>query len=269
MIQVFIPLYNDITYFPRALASVLAQQSVELEVIISDNASTDGSYEYAMQIAAGEPRVKVFRNASNIGAVSNLNRFRDYVTADYYMVLCSDDALGDPRALCKARTILDSDSAIVSVYADMVYIDGKDRKLATRRFRATGVFDAHRALRNSILSYRNCFGIPLLNRRSACADLRYPEQMTYVADVYLSYRAAERGRVFHIAEPLIWNRYTGKNLTAGLFSQSSRQFAELIEVLNLPMNARDRLVRVFRLATVIPSKYIFLNVARLRSSRHT
>jgi len=265
MIQVFIPLYNDITYFPRALVSVLGQQGVELEVIISDNASTDGSYEHALQIAAGDPRVKVFRNASNIGPIPNLNRFREYVSADYYMVLCSDDALGDPTALCKAQTILDSDSEIVSVYSDMVYIDGNDRKLATRRFRATGVFDAHRALRNSILSYRNCFGIPLLNRKAACADLRYPEQMTYVADVYLSYRAAERGRVFHIAEPLIWNRYTGRNLTASLFSQSTRQFAELIEILDLPINSWDRLVRAFRLATVIPSKYIFLKIARLRS----
>lgn len=264
-VQVFIPVYNDALYLPRALASALGQEGVDVEVIVSDNASTDGSYEYALQVAASDARVKVYRNPSNIGAMPNINLFRRYVKKDYYMFLCSDDALGDPTALRKARDVLDREPDVVSVYADMVYVDGRDRKLASRRFRPTGDFDAGEALRRSVLSYRNCFGIPLLNRRSIYADLHYPEHMTYVADLYVAARAAERGRVFHIAEPLIWNRYTGKNLTGTLVAKSALQFDQMIEMLGFSLRPWDRLSRALQLAMVIPSKYAFLQLARLRS----
>jgi glycosyltransferase involved in cell wall biosynthesis len=264
-IQVFIPVHNDIRYLPSALASVLGQEGVDVEVIVSDNASTDGTYEYALRAAADDPRVKVHRNPTNLGSIPNVNLFAKYVTADYYIFLCSDDALGDPMALRKARDILDREPDVVSVYADMLYIDGNDRKLATRRFRPTGAFDACAALRRSVLLSRNCFGIPLLNRRSAYADLRYPERMTYVSDVFVAARAAERGRVFHIAEPLIWNRYTGCNLTSTLALQSTRQFSDLIEALGLRLSTWDRLIRASWGAILIPSKYVFLQIARLRS----
>jgi glycosyltransferase involved in cell wall biosynthesis len=264
-VQVFIPVYNDAVHFPRALASVLGQKGVEVEVIVSDNASTDGSYEQALKVAAGDRRVKVFRNSSNIGAFPNWNLFSEYVTSDYYMLLCSDDALGDTNALQRARDILDHDPEIVSVYSDLFYVDGKDRKLARRHLRPTGVFDSRQALRSSFLSYRNCFGISLLSRRSAYEDLRYPERLTYVADVFLAARGGERGRLFHIAEPLIWNRYTGKNLTARYYTESARQFAEMAELLDIPLSRSDRLRQTLRLAMLLPSKYLFLKFAKLRS----
>lgn len=264
-VQVFIPVYNDIDYFPRALRSVLDQQDVDLEVIVSDNASTDGTYEYANRLAAEDNRVKLFRNSGNIGSIANINQIANYVTADYYVFLCSDDALGDRSALRKAKDVLDKHPDVVSVYCDLLYIDGRDRRLGARRFRPTGFFDSDKALRGSILSYRNCFGIPLLNRRSVCLDIPYPDNMTYVADLYVAARTAERGRVFHIGETLIWNRYTGKNLTARLIAQSARQFAGLIETLGLTIRLRDRFVRALRFALVVPGKYVFLKIAKIRS----
>jgi glycosyltransferase involved in cell wall biosynthesis len=264
-IQAFIPLYNDIAYFQRALDSLLSQKDVSLGVIVSDNASTDGSYEYALRIASEDSRVKVFRNDSNIGAIPNINLFSRYVTSEYYIILCSDDALGDVGALRKAQDVLDANHDVVAVYCDAIYIDGKDRQLGIRRYRPTGHFDGAKVTRNSVTSYRNCFGIPLLKRRSAYADLFYPETMTYVGDIYVDSLAATRGRVFHIAEPLIWNRYTGRNLTAKLVAQTSRQFSELGDALGVSLRWQDRMTRTVRLAMVLLQKYAFLYVARLRS----
>jgi glycosyltransferase involved in cell wall biosynthesis len=257
-LQVYIPVYNDIAYFPRALASVLGQQGVTVEVIVSDNASTDGTYEYAREAAASDARVRLHRNPHNIGHTANMNRFADYVTADYYMLLCSDDMLGSPIALKRASDILNEDSDVVSVYSDMLYVDGNDRKLTLRRFRRTGFFDPQKALRDSILSGRNLFGIPLLSRRSACIDLRYPADMNYVGDVYFSARAAERGSVFHFAEPLICNRFTGKNLTRSLIGDSRRQFAVLLELLKEPLSGTDLVRQRLVHSLVGPSRHLFL-----------
>jgi glycosyltransferase involved in cell wall biosynthesis len=265
-LQVFIPVYNDIVYFARALDSVRKQQDVDVEVIISDNASIDGSYEYAREIADSDSRVVVHRNTNNIGHTANLNRFADYVTADYYMLLCSDDVLGSPMALKRASDILAHNIEVVSVYSDMLYVDGNDRKLMGRRFGRSGFFDPRATLRDSILSLRNLFGIPLLNRRSACLDLRYPEDLNYVGDIYFSARAAERGRVFHIAEPLIWNRFTGKNLTRTLLSDSRSQFARLAELLNEPLSDVDLVRQAFARGLVGPGRQLFLRWAAWRSS---
>jgi glycosyltransferase involved in cell wall biosynthesis len=265
-LQVFIPVYNDIVYFTRALDSVRRQQDVDVEVIVSDNASTDGSYEYAREIADFDSRVVVHRNTNNIGHTANLNRFADYVTADYYMLLCSDDMLGSPMALKRASDILAQNIDVVSVYSDMLYVDGNDRKLARRRFRRSGPFDPQATLRASILSLRNLFGIPLLNRRSACIDVRYPEDLNYVGDIYFSARAAERGRIFHIPEPLIWNRFTGKNLTGTLVSDSTRQFTRLAELLNEPLSRADLVRQAVAQGLVGLGRQLFLRWAAWRSS---
>jgi glycosyltransferase involved in cell wall biosynthesis len=264
-VQVFIPVYNDVTYFPRAVASVLDQQGVDVELVVSDNASTDGTYEYICAAAASDPRIIVHRNPSNIGHTANLNRFADYVTAGYFMLLCSDDMLGSPTALRRASEILDRMPDIVSVYSDLLYVDGHDRKLAVRRFKRAGVFDPQTALRESILTLRNVFGIPLLNRRSACIDLRYPADMNYVGDICFSMQMAQRGRVFHIPEPLIFNRYTGKNLTAALLGDSTRQFKHLMTMFDVSLSGPDLIRQTLARGLAGPGRRLFLRWARWRT----
>jgi hypothetical protein len=185
-VQVFIPVFNDLDYFPEALTSVLRQRNVRYEVVVSDNASTDGTYEYAQRAAEQDQRIKLHHNDTNIGLIGNLNRFADLVSAPFYMILCSDDVLLSDSALQKAVEAMTHDSTVVSVYCDLEYIDGKSRHLGTRHFGRDGYFDGAKALRQSIAAQRNLFGIPLLNRTEVCGDLRYPQELTYTSDVYIS-----------------------------------------------------------------------------------
>src|SRR5438105_745807 len=131
-IQVYIPVYNDISFLPDAVASVLMQRDVDVGVIVSDNASTDGTSEWLANAALSEPRLVVHRNRENVGMMNNINRLRELVTADYYMFLCSDDRLGAPDALSSALRAMKDAPDVVSVYCDILYIDGLSRTLATR-----------------------------------------------------------------------------------------------------------------------------------------
>ena len=161
-IQVYIPVYNDMSFLPDAVGSVLMQRDVDVEVIVSDNASTDGTSEWLADAASREPRLVVHRNRENVGMMNNINRLRELVTADYYMFLCSDDRLGAPDALSSALRVMQAPD-VVSVYCDMLYIDALGRTLATRRFDRAGRFDTAATLKASIISGRNLFGIPLLH----------------------------------------------------------------------------------------------------------
>ena len=72
-IQVYIPVYNDISFLPDAVASVLTQQDVDVEVIVSDNASTDGTSEWLASAASREPRL-IVHESRKPGMLYNINR---------------------------------------------------------------------------------------------------------------------------------------------------------------------------------------------------
>lgn len=267
LVQVFIPVYNDLAFLPAAIASALEQCGVDLEVLVSDNASTDGTSAYLDALAARDPRVKVYRNASNIGSLANLDRFRELVTAPYYMLLCSDDLLGDPGALRAALDIFESTPDVVSVYCDLLYVDGKGRKLAERRFGRSGIFSAERTFRRSILEVRNLFGIPLLHRTEVAKRYKYHPDLNYVGDAVHSYECAQEGRIAHIPRLLIHNRYTGRNLTASLARESLKQFDIVTRRFGLSFTPLERLEQRIRAQQTTLAKHAFIKYAAWRTRR--
>src|SRR4051812_15673859 len=73
-LSVGLPVYNGEAFLPAALTSLLSQQYEDFELIVSDNASTDGTEAICREFAARDPRVRYSRNETNIGAARNYNR---------------------------------------------------------------------------------------------------------------------------------------------------------------------------------------------------
>ncbi|MFK4041312.1 CDP-glycerol glycerophosphotransferase family protein [Nonomuraea wenchangensis] len=93
--------YNDAARLPRAVRSVLRQSLRDLEVIIADDASTDGTREVAESLVAEDPRVRYVRRKVNSGHCgAPRNDGVDVAAAPYVMFLDSDDEL--PRHACKS-----------------------------------------------------------------------------------------------------------------------------------------------------------------------
>ncbi len=74
LVSVIIPVYNAARYLDEAIKSILEQTYRNLELIIVDDCSTDGSYKVALAYVAADPRVRVFKNKSNQGISGNRNR---------------------------------------------------------------------------------------------------------------------------------------------------------------------------------------------------
>jgi CDP-glycerol glycerophosphotransferase len=92
--------YNDREHLPTAVRSVLDQTLRHLEVIVVDDASTDGSADAAEEIAATDPRVRVVRLPENSGGCSRpRNVGLDHARAPFVMFLDSDDVYD--RHACK------------------------------------------------------------------------------------------------------------------------------------------------------------------------
>lgn len=266
-ITVFIPVYNDITFFPEALSSALEQKNVSVAVLTVDNASTDGTGAYAAEAAEKDSRVEHVQREQNIGMINNFNDGLERIDTPYFLMLCSDDLLLSPDALRKALDVMEKNPRVVSVYCDLKYIDRQRRTLMTRRFPRLEGFDAESTLKKSIRTSRNQFGIPLLHRTAACEGLRYHEDLPYTADVNLSAEIAKHGDVYHIPEILIGNRYTGENATGSLHLGVRKQLLQIAEIHGIRLSWSDRVTSLASQYTTAIAKTVFLGLANLRRRR--
>lgn len=98
-VSVAIPTFNRLELLKRAVESAQSQSYEDLEIIISDNASTDGTQEYLQALT--DPRIKVLLNAENLGMVANWGRALNSATGTYFLLLSDDDAFADREAVAK------------------------------------------------------------------------------------------------------------------------------------------------------------------------
>ena len=129
-VSIGIPIYNGERYLGEALEAVLAQTFEDFELIISDNASTDGTEAICRSYASREPRVRYVRNETNIGAAGNHNRLVALARGDYFKWWSVDD-LCTPTYLARCVEALDREPGAVLAYARAQWI-GEDGKVLAR-----------------------------------------------------------------------------------------------------------------------------------------
>lgn len=93
-VSVLIPLYNRKHYIATCIDSALNQTFQDFEIIVRDNCSTDGSFDfvkekYSKQISEG--KIKLFQNEKNLGEFPNTNKLILEAEGKYFTILHSDD----------------------------------------------------------------------------------------------------------------------------------------------------------------------------------
>src|SRR5436190_16408814 len=90
-VSIGLPVYNGEKYLPGTLDSLLSQDHEDLELIISNNASTDRTEEICREAAARDPRVRYYRNGTNIGATPNWHRVLALARGEFFKWAMHDD----------------------------------------------------------------------------------------------------------------------------------------------------------------------------------
>lgn len=121
-ISIGLPVYNGENYLEDAIRSLRDQTFADFELILSDNASTDGTREICRRHAAEDPRIRYHRFERNMGAAHNFNHLLDLATGDYFKWAAHDDVCG-PRYLEACLAVMDAEPDVVLCHTRSARID--------------------------------------------------------------------------------------------------------------------------------------------------
>ncbi|MDP9203525.1 MAG: glycosyltransferase family 2 protein [Gemmatimonadota bacterium] len=91
LVSIGVPVFNGEKGLARALDSLIGQDYSNLEIIISDNASTDTTPAICERYVCKDSRIKYYRSEKNFGAIWNFNRVFGLSCGKYFMWAAHDD----------------------------------------------------------------------------------------------------------------------------------------------------------------------------------
>jgi glycosyltransferase involved in cell wall biosynthesis len=203
-VSIGIPVYNGARFLKEAIDSILAQTFEDLELVISDNASTDQTEQICRAYAAKDKRVRYYCNEKNLGAAWNYNCVFELSTGEYFKWQAHDDLCG-PRFLEKGVAVLAGDPSIVLCYSKFVRIDEHGNPLKILTSKVTGRGKPHERFRSVILRRNTCEEVFGLMRASALRKTRLYSSYSNCDDNLLA-ELALQGCFYAIQEPLIMHR---------------------------------------------------------------
>jgi len=123
-VTIGVPVYQGLPYLIEALDSLVRQDYPNLEISVSDNGSTDGTWELLQDYAARDDRFRLHRHPSNIGALPNFKSVLFNTDATYFMWAAHDDVW--PAGFVSAAVaVLETSPDTVMVNALTKLIDEK------------------------------------------------------------------------------------------------------------------------------------------------
>jgi glycosyltransferase involved in cell wall biosynthesis len=210
LVTVGMPVYNGARTLRHALDSIQAQSLTDIEIVISDNASTDATADIIAEYAARDHRIRSYRNPDNLGARYNYNRVLELARGTYFKWASHDDWIASDY-LERCVQAMEDDPQVILCYSAMCRVDAQSD---TRRI----VFPAHPLARSTSavgrmhdvlwsVPYYPIFG---LFRTSALRSVHGIPNCPEPDRVTLA-RAALQGTFAQIPDVLFFQRSSEKN----------------------------------------------------------
>ncbi|MFY9410023.1 MAG: glycosyltransferase family 2 protein [Methanosarcina flavescens] len=122
-VSVVILSYNSKEYLKECIPSLISQTYQDFEIIVVDNASTDGSEEF---IKANYPGIKIVQTGKNLGYAAGNNAGFEVAEGEYIVVV-NPDTVADPEWLAKLIEPLENDPTITATTSKVLIYYQKDK----------------------------------------------------------------------------------------------------------------------------------------------
>jgi glycosyltransferase involved in cell wall biosynthesis len=148
-VSVLIPVYNRAALVGRCVETARVQTHANLEIVVSDNASTDGTWDAINRLAAADSRIRPFRNETNLGPTRNWIRALAECTGDFVKILWSDDWI-EPTCVEELLRPMAGDPGVGLAFT-AVLVHFADHDLPAHHFPDHSVFSSAEYLRDALL----------------------------------------------------------------------------------------------------------------------
>jgi glycosyltransferase involved in cell wall biosynthesis len=239
-VSIVMPTYNRSDLLSRSIESIHKQTFMDWELVVTDDASTDDTWQVLMAWAAKDSRIKPHRNITNqypdISKILNDGLARSQ--GEYIARLDDDDYWIDAEKLAKQVAYLDAHPDCVIVGTGVVVIDGAGNERYRYLKKESDV-----AIRMSALSTNPFTHSSVLFRRSvALAAGLYERQYSDAEDWGLWLAMGMRGTFYNIPAYSLCYLMAGQNKSA---MHQRRQYAGIVRMIWRYRNAYPRFVRGF------------------------
>jgi glycosyltransferase involved in cell wall biosynthesis len=131
MVSIGMPVYNGANYIRRSSESILDQDYQDLELIISDNGSSDETESICRELAEMDKRIRYYRNETNLGAARNYNRVFELARGNYFKWAAHDDECSPSLVRRCVETFENGPAQLMMVYPSGEMIDEQSKPLFT------------------------------------------------------------------------------------------------------------------------------------------
>lgn len=232
LVSVCISSYNHANYLGEAIESVLSQTYENIEILIVDDASTDGSVEIIEEYSSQYPeKIKPIYLALNEGPARAPNRAFQAAQGEYIAFLGSDDRML-PDRIQKQVAFLNSNPTFVAVFTD-VFIIGSDGARSREVNGNELLFNQPFGNLRRQLITGNFINAPsaMVRRADLMALGGYSPLLRYVQDYELWGRLLQRGDLAKLPERLTEYRIHNANLS--IFGSDGPRFALTTELVSV------------------------------------
>lgn len=222
-----VPCYNYGRFLPDCVASVLSQDGVDVDVLIVDDASPDGSATIARDLAAADSRVRVMEHLTNQGHIATYNEGLAKVSGEYVVLLSADDLLS-PGSLARSTDLLQAHPEVGFVYGFSCAFSERPPRPRTRP-RTWSIWTGPEWLKENSVRGSNPICTPeVVMRTSVMRELEgYDPRVPHAADFLLWLRAATRAGVGRVnGADQAFYRVHGTNMHATEFAGMHRDITE-------------------------------------------
>lgn len=205
-VAIGLPVYNGEKYLAESIESVLAQDFGDFDFLISDNCSTDSTWEICNHYASKDDRIRLNRNENNLGSIANFQLVLDQTKSKYFMWHAHDDLLHSTY-INKCLSFLEQHDDYIICFSKVTHIDKKGRP-----YRSV-LADETRNENSSIIRFkRHCQnGFPVyaiygLIRRSVWQQVKPLPRVASGVDVVLIAELTLYGKTHQLNEALRYLR---------------------------------------------------------------
>lgn len=243
-VSVIVPIYNQLDFIRETVESVLAQDHPNIELVLSDDGSTDGTTDVLREYAEREPgRVKLVASEQNTGIAGAFNRALDAHTGEYIAWLGGDDVML-PGKLSRQVAVLGARADAIGCCHDAEVFDSASGRVYGR---FTELYNGRRGVREGgieLLLDAGYLMLPstMMVRSSAVGALRFDRRIRVSNDWLFDIELFRHGRIVGLDDVLARYRRHERNYT----SQTSDALEDALVVLALAEARYPELHRLIR-----------------------